>query len=509
MSGTPTGRHAASDAWRPRAASSRSALPSLSVRRASDRAVAPEDAGRVGRALTWRSRARAGAVKVEPRSDSAPRKLKNVRPLRCSPSAARTSPNAASIASGMPGATGTPRQNTEYSSVIAPLGPSSAVARASAPPRCRICTTARGMSASAPAASTSRSSVASSRVWSSSEYSWVGIGSTGSAAIPPSWDSGTTATVSMTWAGSWRSRLSNLLASVSEPRKVTSTETKARPRRSSGSSGIGGNRNRCAHRVSSSGASAVIWRNARSTGRAISSGHSIRPPTTGPTSSSMSSTARTTPKSPPPPHIAQNRSGSLAGEIRRRTPAASTISKRDDAVRGQPESTAEPAEPAAEREPDDARVGAAARQGRQPGRLQRGEEGAPLDPGADPGHASLDVDVDVLERTGAQQDGAAEGGRRAVTDRLGRDAEAVPGGARDDGDHVLRVVHGDHGGRVLVDVDGPAQAGPVPAGALRQEDPARQESVQLAQGGAGRRVRRGRRVRAGEVSRSVMAVPFG
>ena len=178
-----------------------------------------------------------------------------------------------------------------------------------------------------------------------------------------------------------------------------STATNARPRMSSGSSGIGGNRNSWAHRVSSSGASAVIWRNARSTGRAISSGHSIRPPTIGPTWSSMISTARTMPKSPPPPHIAQNRSGSVGRRDPSTFPGGVDDLERHDAVRGQPEGTAEPAEPAAEGEPDDARVRAAAGQGHQPGGLQRGEQGAPLDPGADVGHATLDVDGDLLERS--------------------------------------------------------------------------------------------------------------
>ena len=154
-----------------------------------------------------------------------------------------------------------------------------------------------------------------------------------------------------------------------------------------------------------------------------------------------------------------------------------------DAVRGQPEGSAEPAEPAAEGEPDDARVRAAPGQGHQPGGLQCGEEGAPLDPGADAGDATLDVDGDVLERAGAQQDGPGEGGRRTVADRLGGDAEAVAGRAVDRGDHVLRVVHGDHGDRVLVDADGPAQAGPVPAGARRDEDASGQEGRELAQGG--------------------------
>ena len=132
--------------------------------------------------------------------------------------------------------------------------------------------------------------------------------------------------------------------------------------------------------------------------------------------------------------------------------------------------------------PDDARVRAAPRQGHQSRGLERGEEGAPLDPGADVGHATLGVDGDLLERSGAEQDGAGEGGRRAVADRLGRDAQPVLSRPCDGRDHVLAVPHGDDGDRVLVDVEAPPEPRPVPAGVLRQEDAVGQECHELAQG---------------------------
>jgi hypothetical protein len=97
-----------------------------------------------------------------------------------------------------------------------------------------------------------------------------------------------------------------------------------------------------------------------------------------------------------------------------------------------------------------------------------------------------------VERGRAQQDGAVQGARGAVTTRLCGDRRPVVGGDLDGRDDIGHRRHLDDGGRLLVDLQLPGPARLVPAALAGSDHRARHPSAQVGEQGramrdAGRR----------------------
>ncbi len=242
------------------------------------------------------------------------------------------------------------------------------------------------------------------------------------------------------------------------PITAPSMTTSLRPRRNSGTSGVGGSCRIRADVVTSSVASG-----AHCAQRCRTRSESCPVPREQPAyasviGSSSNSSAVTTPKLPPPPRSAQNRSGSLRASTWISSPSAVTRSAAVMRLALQAVAPGEEAQAAAERVPDDADVRGRAVQRREA--VLRGgvDDGLPEDSGLH-ARASRDrVDLDAVHLRRAQQHRILERALRArvVGAALDGDAQAGRASRADERLHLGGVARvGDRCGAL---VDGEVEA---------------------------------------------------
>ena len=146
---------------------------------------------------------------------------------------------------------------------------------------------------------------------------------------------------------------------------------------------------------------------------------------------------------------------------------------RDDVRRGQTVAAAEPAEPSAERVPDDADVRRGAGQRRKPVRPGGLGDLGPDHSGLDARGAVHGVDLDAAHPLHLHEDRAGELAAprgRAVARPLHRDAQVALGGVGHHGRHVCgRLGERDHR-RALVNRQVPGETRSVPVGVVRKDD---------------------------------------
>ncbi len=164
-----------------------------------------------------------------------------------------------------------------------------------------------------------------------------------------------------------------------------------------------------------------------------------------------------------------------------------------DAVGTQAVGPAEPADPAGDRHADDRGVGVRAGQEGQPGAVEGGEQLARLDTGPHPGGAPVDVDRELGQGAGAQQEHAVERAGGAVARGLGVHLPPVPARPSDGRDHVVGRGHLEHRERVLLDVDDPRGADLVPGRVGRGVQGAGREPAELVERRAAGRGEEGHR----------------
>ena len=145
---------------------------------------------------------------------------------------------------------------------------------------------------------------------------------------------------------------------------------------------------------------------------------------------------------------------------------------RHHGVRGEPVLAREPRDAAAEGEADHAHVAVAAAEPDQAGAVELGHQCAPLDAGTHGDGAAGEVELDALERAGAQQQRAVEGGAGGVTGGLCRHRHAVLGAPADGGHDVVGVRDVQHRGRALRHVDDPRRAVGVVGGVVGRDEAA-------------------------------------